>query len=192
MITFHSRQPDCDRRARKNENSDTVNFTSQIASSICTVTFTKRVKPDAAIFKSRCSRTVVCYRFDRVEAEPLVITRFLRLAISLPKSARRLARRARDGRGPSGKKSDQISRARSAHLPGNGRTEATAIPRTSVKTTRKTVCLALDLNLQCPRRKLARQPAICPRNSRAAAKATSRKRLLGFLSSACNHDLRKL
>ena len=175
MITFLSQQSDCARHARKNENADTVNFTSQIALLICTATFTKRVKPDATIFKSRCSRTVLCYRFDRVEALPLAWTRFLRLSISLPKSARRLARRARDGRGTSGKKSDQISRARSAHLPGNGRTEATAIPRTSVKTTRKTVCLALDLNLQCPRRKLARQPAAWPRNSRETSRKMTRQ-----------------
>jgi hypothetical protein len=69
MITFLSQQSNCARHVRKNENADTVNFTSQIASSICTVTFTKRVKPDATIFKSRCSRTVVCYRFDRVSGK---------------------------------------------------------------------------------------------------------------------------
>ena len=69
MNTFHSRQTDCDRHARKNENADTVNFTSQIALLICTATFTKRVKPDATIFKSRCSRTVLCYRFDRVSGK---------------------------------------------------------------------------------------------------------------------------
>ena len=57
MITFHSRQSDCARRARKNENAGTFNFTSQIAPSICTVTFTKRVKIVATIFKSQCSRT---------------------------------------------------------------------------------------------------------------------------------------
>ena len=37
--------------------------------------------------------------------------------------------------------------------------------RTSVKTTRKTTCLAPDLAAQCPRRKLARQLATWPRNS---------------------------
>ena len=71
MITFHSRQSDCARRARKNENAGKFNFVSQIASPICTVMHTKRVKTDATIFKSRCSRTVVCYRFYRVEALPL-------------------------------------------------------------------------------------------------------------------------
>ena len=64
--------------------------------------------------------------------------------------------------------------------------------QTSVKTTRKTTCLAPEASAPCPRWKLARQPAICPRTSRAAAKAISRKRLLRFPSLACNHDLRKL
>ena len=188
MTTFHSRQSDRGSSGSENGKCQRVQFqiTNCIINLHCCVHETYQTR------RNNFQVTVQSHGFDRVEALPLVRKRFLRLAISLPKSARRLARRARDGRGTSGKKSDQISRARSAHLPGNGRAEATAIPRTSVKTTRKTACLALDLNLQCPRRKLARQPAICPRNSRAAAKATSRKRLLGFLSSACNHDLRKL
>ena len=128
MIAFHSRQPDCDRRARKNENSDTVNFTSQIASLICTATFTVCVKLGAIIFKSRCSRTVLCYRFDRVEALPLVSTRFLRLAHISPKLARSPARRSRDGRETAGKKSGEMSHVISAQLPGNGRTVAAAMP----------------------------------------------------------------
>ncbi len=128
MNTFHSRQTDCDRHARKNENTGTLNFTSQISPSICTVRHTKRVKTNATIFKSRCSRTVVCYRLDRVQAVPLVRTRFLRLANSSPKTARSPARRSRDGREPSGKKSDEISRVISAQRPGNGRTVAAAMP----------------------------------------------------------------
>jgi len=128
MIKFYSRQSDCARRARKNENADTFNFTSQIASSICTVTFTKRVKPDATIFKSQCSRTVLCYRFDRVEALPLVWSRFFRLAHISPMVARSPKRRSRDGRESSGKKSGEMSRVISAQRPGNGRTVATAMP----------------------------------------------------------------
>ena len=128
MNTFHSRQTDCDRRARKNENTGTSNFTSQIAPSICTVMFTKRVKTNATIFKSRCSRTVLCYRFDRVEALPLVSTRILRLANSSPKIARSPARRSRDGRETSGKKSGETSRVMSAQLPGNGRSNAAGWP----------------------------------------------------------------
>ena len=128
MNTFHSRQTDHDRHARKNENTGTLNFTSQIAPSICTVTFTKRVKPDATIFKSRCSRTVVCYRFDRVEALPLNFVRFFRLANSSPMVARSPARRSRDRRETSGKTTGEISRGIFAQRPGNGRTVATAMP----------------------------------------------------------------
>ena len=128
MIKFNSRQSNCARRARKNENTGTLNFTSQISPSICTVRHTKRVKTNATIFKSRCSRTVLCYRFDRVEALPLVRTRFLRLAHISPKIARSPARRSRDGRKPSGKKSGEISRVISAQRLGNGRTVATAMP----------------------------------------------------------------
>jgi hypothetical protein len=128
MITFHLRQSDCARHPRKNENAATFNFASQIAPSICAVMFTKRVKHDATIFKSRCSRTVVCYRLNRVQALPLVSTRFSRLAYSSPNLARSPARWSRDGREPAGKKSGEISRVMSAQLPGNGRTVATAMP----------------------------------------------------------------
>jgi len=128
MTTFHSRQSGDARRTRKNENTGTLNFTSQIPSSICTVMFTKRDKSSATIFKSRCSRTVLCYRFYRVEALPLVKTRFLRLANSSPKTARSPARRSRDGRETSGKKSGEMSRVISAQSPGNGRAVATAMP----------------------------------------------------------------
>jgi len=128
MIIFHSRQSDCARHARKNENAGTFNFTTQIAPSICTAMNTKRVKTNATIFKSRCSRTVLCYRFDRVEALPLNFVRFLRPAKSAPKTARSPARRSRDGRETSGKKSGEISRVMSAQLPGNGRTVAAATP----------------------------------------------------------------
>jgi hypothetical protein len=128
MTTFHPRQSDCGRRVHKKANASALNFTSQIASSICTVMFTKHVKPDATIFKSRCSRTVLCYRFDRVEALPLVWTRFLWLANSSPKTARSPARRSRDGRATSGKTTGEISRAISAQRPGNSRATATAMP----------------------------------------------------------------
>ena len=128
MNTFHPRQSDCGRRVHKKANASALNITSQITSSICTVRHTKRVKTNATLFKSRCSRTVLCYRFDRVEALPLVSTRFLRLAYSSPKLARSPARRSRDGREPADKKSGEISRVMSAQHPGNGRTVAAAMP----------------------------------------------------------------
>jgi hypothetical protein len=128
MTTFHSRQSDCARRTRKNENTGTFNFTSQIPPSICTVMFTEHDKSDATIFKSLCKRTVVSKCFYTREALPLVWTRFLRLANSSPKTARSPARRSRDGRATSGKATGKISRVMSVQLPGNGRTMATAMP----------------------------------------------------------------
>jgi hypothetical protein len=67
---------------------------------------------------------VVCYRFKGGQALPLVKTRFLQLANSSPKTARSPARRSRDGRATSGKKSGAIS----AQRPGNSRVVATAMP----------------------------------------------------------------
>jgi len=71
MIIFHPRQSDCTRHACKNEKSVTFNFTSQIASSICTVAFTKCEKFDA-MFLSRSA--VACHWFvflDRCKPYPL-------------------------------------------------------------------------------------------------------------------------
>ena len=70
MNTFHSRQSDCARRARKNEKSVTFNFTSRIASSICTVAFTKCEKFGAIIFTSRRSRLSLVGNFRQVYALP--------------------------------------------------------------------------------------------------------------------------
>ena len=111
MILFHPRQSDCARRACKNEKSVTFNFTSRIASSICTVAFTKREKSDAIIFTSRCSRTAVSYRFRGGQALPLSFVRFLRLANGSSKNQRIPARRSPNGREPSHKKSGEMSRS---------------------------------------------------------------------------------
>jgi hypothetical protein len=127
MTTFYSRQRDRAQPAYKKANADTFNFASQIASPIYTVMHTKRVKTDATSFESRCSRTVLRYRFYMPQALPLVWTRFLRLAKNSPKTARSPARQSRDGREPSGKKSGEISRVISAQRPGDGRTVATAM-----------------------------------------------------------------
>jgi AraC-like DNA-binding protein len=192
MITFHSRQPDCDRRARKNENSDTVNFTSQIASLICTATFTNRVKLGAIIFKLRCSRTVLCYRFDRVEALPLVWTRFLRLAKNSPKTARSPARWSRDGRETSGEKSGKISRVMSAQRPGNGRTVATAMPPNVRQdgSQDNLPCAGLGCAMSAPETcettcNLAAQQ---PRNGQGNISQAAR----GNFAVSFNHDIQKL
>jgi hypothetical protein len=124
MTTFHSRQSGNARRTRKNENTGPLNFPSHIPPSICAVMHTKHDKRGATIFKSLCKRMAVSKCFYRVEALPLVKTRFLRLANSSPKTARSPARRSRDGRATSGKTSGAIS----AQRPGNGRTVAMAMP----------------------------------------------------------------
>ena len=128
MTTFHSRQSDRGRRARKNATADTFNFTAQIPPSICAVMHIKHDKRGATIFKSLCKRTAVSKCFYRVEALPLVKTRFLRLVHISPKIAQSPARWSRDGRETSGKKSGEMSRVMSAQRPDNGRTVAAAMP----------------------------------------------------------------
>ena len=189
MIKCLSQQSDCARHAHKNENADTVNFTSQIASLICTATFTKRVKSDATIFKLRCSRTVVCYRFYRMEALPLVSTRFLRLAHSSLKAARIPARRSRDGRETPGKKSGEMSRVIFVQRPGNGRTVA-AVMSPSVRQDDS------QDNLPCAgfgRAMSAPEACETTRNTSAqwsrTTNATSHKQLVEFLVVSFNQDI---
>jgi len=128
MTTFHSRQSDCGRGVRKNANASTF----QIHVTNCTTKLRAQVHEVRKIqcnnFSSWCNHKIQFYRFNEVQALPLVWTRILRLAKSSPKTARSPARRSRDGRQPSGKKSGEISRAMSAQCPGNGRAVATAIP----------------------------------------------------------------
>ncbi len=128
MTPFHPQQSNCGRCVRKNANVNTFNFTSQIAPPICAVMHTEHDKSDATIFKSLCKRMAVSKCLYRVEALPLVRTRILRLANSSPKIARSPARRSRDGRETSGKKSGEMFRVTSAQRPGNGRTVAAATP----------------------------------------------------------------
>jgi hypothetical protein len=93
--------------------------------------------------------------------------------IARRKLARSPARRSRDGRETSGKKSGEISRVISAQRPGNGRTVATAMPPNVRQDDSQDNLPCAGLDAQCPRRKLARQLA----NSRATA---------AHLASQCN------
>jgi hypothetical protein len=111
MIIFHPRQSDCARRACKNEKSVTFNFTSRIASSICTVAFTKCEKFGATIFTSRRSRLSLFCIFRHGHALPLSFVRFLRLANGSPKNWRSPVRRPRNGRESSVKISGEMSRS---------------------------------------------------------------------------------
>jgi hypothetical protein len=158
--------------------------------------FTKRDKSSATIFKSRCSRTVLCYRFDRVEALPLSQLRFFRLAICSPMVARSPARRLRDGRETSGKTSGEMSRVMPAQCPGNGRSVATAMPpnvrqddsQDNLPCARLGRAMSAPETCETTRNTSAQQRAAV----RATAKATSRKRLVEIPSSAFNHDIPKL
>jgi hypothetical protein len=137
--------------------------------------FTKRVKNDATIFKSRCSRTVVCYRLNRVQALPLVSTRFLRLAHISSKTARSPARWARDGRKTSGKKSSEMSHVVSAQRPGNGRTVATAMPPNVRPDDSQDNLPCAGQGRAMSAWTLARQPATWPRNSRETSRKMTRQ-----------------
>jgi len=128
MTVFHSRQSGDARRTRKNENADTFNFASQIPPPNLHSHGHEARKIVCNNFSSWCNHKVQCYRFNEVQALPLVSTRILRLANSSPKIARSPARRSRDGRETSGKKSGEMSRIMSAQRPGNGRTVAAAMP----------------------------------------------------------------
>ena len=128
MTTFHSRQSDCGRGVRKNANASTF----QIHVTNCTTKLRAQVHEVRKIqcnnFSSWCNHKIQFYRFNEVQALPLVKTRFLRLANSSPKTARSPARRSRDSRETSGRTTCEISRVMSAQLPGNGRAVATAMP----------------------------------------------------------------
>ena len=110
MIIFYSRQSDCARSARKNKNAGTINFTSQIASSIYTVEFTKCEKFDAIFLTSRRSRLSLVCIFRQGYALLLSFVRFSRLTNGSPANRPNPARRSRNGRELSGKKFDEMSR----------------------------------------------------------------------------------
>ena len=161
MITSHPRQSNCARRARKNEYAGTVNFTTQIAPSIGTVAFTKHDKSDAIIFKSRCSRTPVSYRFMAGQAKPLNFVRFLRLANSSPMIQRSPARRSRNIRQPS-----QPSPTISANHPASYSAKCLASWPRNVPAK---VAQCQRQYAECPSRQLASQLAMSrtwPRNVR--------------------------
>jgi hypothetical protein len=166
MITFHPRQSDCARRARKNENSGTFNFTSQIASSICTVMFTKRVKHDANIFKSRCSRTVVCYRLYMKQALPLIFIRLSRLANSSPTNRRSPARRSRNGGEPSHKSSGEMSPSLPHNFPaiaGRWKSQCRRISARATREITRNTCATVSQRLhRSPRNRQCNIPRNIP------------------------------
>jgi len=169
MMTFRSPQPSCARHVCKQANADTFNFTPQIASSICAVAFTKRVKPDAAIFGSRCSRTVIGYRLDRVHALLLSRAKVSRLANGSLKLVWSPARWSRNVRDATGKTSGEMSRVTVAQCPRNRQATAdTLLPNDRRGDSQDNLRYA-DVGRAASAWKLARQPTICSRNGGATA-----------------------
>jgi hypothetical protein len=183
MITFLSQESDCAGMLAKTKTPTRLILRHKLHHQFALM-HTKHDKRGATIFESRCSRTVLCYRFDRVEAEPLVRTRFLRLANSLPKSARSLARRSRDVRETSGKKSGEISRVMSRNVAAM----ATAMVPSVRQDDSQANLSCAGLGRVMSARKLARRLATWSGYSRATVKATSRK----TTRSNLNHDIQRL
>jgi hypothetical protein len=188
MTTFHSRQSDCGRGVRKNANASTF----QIHVTKCTTKLRAQVHEAREIqcnnFSTWCNHKVQCYRFNEVQALPLVRTRFLRLANSSPKTARSPARRSRDGRATSGKTAGEISRVMSAQLPGNSRATATAMPPDGRADNSQANLPCAGLGRAISARILARRLATRSRDNRATVKATSCK----TTRSNLNHDIQRL
>ena len=185
-MTFHTPQPSCARRVGKQAIAGMFNFTSQIASSIYAVTFTKRVKSDAAIFGSRCSRTVVGYRLDRVQALPLSRAKVSRLANGSLKLVWSPARWSRNVRDATGKTSGEMSRATVAQCPRNERAAANALSPDGRRDDSQDNLRYADVG------RAASVPEACEttRNLftqwRRKSRATSRKQLLRLSPSAFN------
>jgi hypothetical protein len=128
MRTFHLQPSSRGRRVRKMANADTFNFTPQVAPSNLHSHVHEARKIVCNKIQGAVQEHVNEWSFYTREALPLVKTRFLRLANSLPKTARSPARRSRDGREMSGRTTGKNSCVMSAQRPGNGRTVATAMP----------------------------------------------------------------
>jgi hypothetical protein len=119
------------------------------------------------------------WSFYRVQALPLVRTRFLRLAQISPNVARSPARRPRSGRAASGKTAGEMTRVISAQFPGSSRAAADAMPPDGRAdgSQDNLPCAGVGRAMSAPEtcettRNMAAQQ---PRRSHATAIATSRK-----------------
>ncbi len=139
MIIFHSQQSDCARCHRKNENAATFNFTSQIAPSNLHghVHEARTIVMQQFSSRSAVARHVNC-PFIAKQALPLNFVRFLRLAIRSPKIQRSPARRSRNVRETSGKKSGEMSRSLPHNVPAMAGQWQSQCRRMSARVTRKT------------------------------------------------------
>ena len=159
MITFHSRQPDCDRLARKNKNSGTLisphKLHRQFAQSHSQI-----VSNSVQQFSSHGAVARFC-AIALIGWKPYPLSR--QGFYGSPIARRKLRGVPRDGHAMAAKHPARNPAKCLASYPRNVPAMAgqwqQQCRRTSVKTTRKTTCLAPDLDAPCPRRKLARQLA---------------------------------
>ncbi len=185
MNTLQSRQTDCDRHARKNANASPFKFTSQIASSICTVAFKKCEKFDA-MFLSRGA--VACHWLvilDRGTPYPLS-----RQGFCGSLTARRNLRGVpRDGRAMGANQPARNPAKCLASYPRNVPAMAgqwqQQCRRMAVEMTRKTTCPAPDLAAPWPRHGRAGNL----RDDSQLGRATACKQLVGISPSTFNHDI---
>ena len=192
MIIFHPRQSDCARRACKNEKSVTFNFTSQIASLICTVAFTKCEKFDAIIFTSRCSRRSLVCIFRQAHALLLSQAKVARLANGSPKLVRSPARRSRNGRDMTDKTICGMSPAFPRNFPAIAGPATNAMSLDDRQADSQDNLRHAGLDAQCPRRKLARQPATWLRNGGVTALPQFAQRPTQHLVSSSSDSRRQL
>jgi hypothetical protein len=128
MTTFFIRHQGCPRRVHKKANADGF----QIHVTNCTIKLRCHIHEAGKIqcikLQGAVRVHVTEWSFYRVQALPLVRTRFLRLANSSSKPARSPARRSRSGRAASGKTAGEMTHVLSAQFPGSSRAAATAMP----------------------------------------------------------------
>ena len=111
-------------RRREIDNANPLNFTSRMATPICTGRHTKRAKSDATIFKSQIGEVSLDFNFIPGQALPLGSTRFFRLAHISPVIQRRPARQSCAGRAMTRRTAGEMSRSAVAPWPGSDRAVA--------------------------------------------------------------------
>ena len=134
-------------------------FAPRIAPPNCTLIFTKREKSSATVFKARRKRTSLNCHFMQNKPYPLSKQGFC----GSLKSRRWTRGVPRDGHAMAAKHPARhpakFLATNPNHVPAMAEQWQRQCRRTSGKSTRKVTCVAPDMDVRCPRRKLARQLA---------------------------------
>jgi hypothetical protein len=165
MTTFHPQQFDCGQCAHQKAGTGAL----QISVTNCTAKLRGYVhepgKSSATIFKEQCKSTSLNLNFRHRKPYPLSGQGFY----GSPKARRKLRGVPRDGYAMDANHPARQPAQYPRNVPAMAGQWQRQCRRLSVETTRKTTCLALDLDAPCPRRKLAKR-----------------------LASNLNHDIQKL